>query len=58
MLEKEPQNRLGANNGVEELFAHPFLASINVEALVNKELVAPFKPKLNNDVFNVTNFDS
>jgi hypothetical protein len=56
-LEKDPANRLGSKNGVEEILSHPFLQSIEFDKLVNKELEAPFKPKLSEDLMDVSNFD-
>ena len=56
-MEKDPVNRLGSVNGLEDVLKHPFLASIDFEKLVNKELEPPFKPKLSDDVLDVSNFD-
>jgi serum/glucocorticoid-regulated kinase 2 len=57
LLEKDPANRLGSKNGLEEILAHPWLQSINVSSLVDKQIEAPFKPKLSEDVLDVSNFD-
>lgn len=38
--------------------SHPWYASINQEALVGKELVPEFKPKLSKNSLDVSNFDS
>jgi serum/glucocorticoid-regulated kinase 2 len=56
-LEKEPQNRLGSKNGLEEILAHPWFASLEIGKLVEKSIEAPFKPKLSEDVMDVSNFD-
>ena len=36
---------------------HPFLANMDFEKLISKEIEANFKPKLSDDIFDVTNFD-
>lgn len=56
-MEKDPANRLGSKNGLEEVISHPFLASMDFEKMIKKELDSPFKPKLTTDVFDVSNFD-
>ena len=45
-LEKEPQNRMGTTNDIEEIKAHPWFADINVKALLSKTIAPEFKPKL------------
>mmetsp|Transcript_42273 Transcript_42273/g.40498 ORF Transcript_42273/g.40498 Transcript_42273/m.40498 type:complete len:121 (+) Transcript_42273:1249-1611(+) len=57
LLEKDPANRLGSKNGLEEILAHPWLGSINIQQLVDKGIEAPFKPKLSEDIMDVSNFD-
>jgi serum/glucocorticoid-regulated kinase 2 len=56
-LEKEPANRLGSKNGLEEILAHPWFSSLEIGKLVEKSIDAPFKPKLSEDVMDVSNFD-
>jgi len=58
LLEKDPINRLGSKGGIEEVLAHPFLSTINFESLVDKQLEPPFKPKLTDDLLDVSNFDN
>lgn len=58
LLEKDPQNRLGSKEGIAEIMRHPFFNDLNLDELVNKRLHAPFKPKLSEDVLDVSNFDS
>jgi serum/glucocorticoid-regulated kinase 2 len=57
LLEKEPGNRLGSKNGLEEILSHPWMKAIDTEKLLAKEIEAPFKPKLSEDVMDVSNFD-
>ncbi len=58
LLDKDPQNRLGTKEGIAEIMRHPFFNDLNLDELVNKRLHAPFKPKLSEDVLDVSNFDS
>ena len=58
LLEKDPANRLGTKEGIDDIMRHPFFADLNVDDLVGKRIVPPFKPKLSQDLFDVSNFDS
>ena len=58
LLEKEPMNRLGSKEGIEEILRHPFFSDLNIEDLLGKRITSPFKPKLSEDVLDVSNFDS
>jgi serine/threonine protein kinase len=58
LLEKDPAGRLGSKDGIEEVMRHPFFADLNLDDLVGKRIEAPFKPKLSEDVLDVSNFDS
>jgi serum/glucocorticoid-regulated kinase 2 len=55
LLNKNPKKRLG-NNGFDEIKNHPFFESIDFNELENKNIPAPFIPKLNNNV-DVQYFD-
>ena len=57
-LDKNPKSRLGSNGGIEEILSHPWYASIDQKALINKQIVPEFKPKLSKNVLDVSNFDS
>ena len=57
-MEKDPVNRLGTKEGLEDIMKHPWLASIDFNKLLNKEIEAPFKPKLSTDLLDVSNFDT
>jgi hypothetical protein len=46
LLTKDKGQRLGRVNDVKDVMAHPWFASINVEKLLRKEIVPPFKPEL------------
>lgn len=57
LLQKDPANRLGSKDGVREVLKHPWFASIDLDKLLEKSIVPPFKPKLSADVLDVSNFD-
>ena len=56
LLIKKQNNRLGAQNGFEEIKTHPFFEGFDFDALLQKKLPAPFKPTLNGTL-DVGNFD-
>lgn len=56
-LMKDPKERLGTSGGLEEIISHPWFAGINVDDLLSKRLNPEFKPKLNSNIFDVSNFD-
>jgi serum/glucocorticoid-regulated kinase 2 len=57
-LEKDPINRLGTKEGLDEVMRHPWLQAIDFQKLLEKHLEAPFKPKLSADLLDVSNFDT
>ena len=56
-LSKDPKERIGYKNDVEEIIGHPWFADIDVNALINKQIEVEFKPKLSKNVLDVSNFD-
>ena len=56
LLNRNPQNRLGAKRGAAELKEHPFFSQINWELLYRKQVTPPFKPLVDSDE-SVANFD-
>jgi serine/threonine protein kinase SCH9 len=56
LLNRNPKHRLGAKNDAEELKAHTFFADTDWNAMMNKTVVPPFKPKLKS-VMDTSNFD-
>jgi serine/threonine protein kinase len=56
LLEKNVEDRLCSHFGIEELKNHPFFKSIDFDALLRKEIEAPFLPRIN-DKTDVQNFD-
>lgn len=56
LLNRNPKHRLGATDDAEELKRHPFFADVDWDALMKKNVVPPFKPKLKS-VLDTSNFD-
>ena len=56
LLIKKQDKRLGINKGFEEIKTHPFFQGFDFDALLNKKMEAPFKPKLSGKL-DVGNFD-
>lgn len=57
LLEKDPKKRLGADGDIEEILQHDWFKVIDIDMLLNKELDAPFIPKLTDNLEDVSNFD-
>lgn len=56
-LSKDPRHRLGNKGDVEEIIQHPWFSSINIEALLARQITPEFKPKLSSNILDVSNFD-
>ena len=54
LLKKNPNERLGKGE-FEQIVAHPFFSSVNIEYVVKKKTSAPRKPEISEDV--TANFD-
>ena len=52
--EKDPRKRF---NKLEEILAHPWFADLDAEKMTNKELKAPYVPKLSDNPLDVSCFD-
>ncbi|KAI5291029.1 hypothetical protein KEM54_006622 [Ascosphaera aggregata] len=50
LLNRNPKHRMGATNDALELMAHPFFNDIDWEALEQKNVPPPFKPKLTSEM--------
>ena len=57
LLIKNKDERLGSKNDFDEIKAHPWFKCINFDDLLNRNIPAPFKPALA-DQMDVTNFDT
>ena len=56
LLEKDVEKRLCYHEGIEEIKKHPFFKSIDFDALLRKEIEAPYIPIIKNST-DVRNFD-
>jgi hypothetical protein len=56
MIQRKPQNRLGASDGASEIKQHPWLRAFPWKDLNEKKLKAPFIP-LNEDNFDQRNIN-
>ena len=56
MLNKDPSKRLGAKKGLEEIKEHPFFNGVDFNAILKKEVPAPFIPTVKG-LKDVHNFD-
>lgn len=50
LLDKNKKKRLGAVNDMKEVLSHPFFNGIDIEKLLNKQLVPPYQPEINDDL--------
>jgi len=50
LLEKDKAKRLGAKSDIDEILAHPFFKSLDIEKLLAKELIPPYKPEIKDDL--------
>lgn len=57
-LAKKAEDRLGTQGGVNEVVQHPWFSDIDIDALMNRKIKPEFKPKLSNNILDVSNFDS
>jgi len=57
LLRKDRHQRLGSQGGSEEIIAHPFFKSIDVDKLLKKEIEAPFIPEKSKDAANAKYFN-
>lgn len=46
MLNKDRKARLGQNNDVDDILLHPWFKGLDIDALLKKQLPAPFIPKV------------
>lgn len=45
LLEKDPKTRLGRKKGGVEILSHPWFNDLDLDALLSKQMVPPFKPE-------------
>jgi len=53
LTQKDPANRLK----LDEIKVHPYFKSINWESLKGKEIDPPFIPRVENGMYDISNFD-
>ncbi len=59
LLRKRPNERLGAGKDVDDVMAHPFFKSIDMEKLLKKEIVPEYKPPVDpKDKYDLQNFQA
>uniref|UniRef100_A0A915N8M7 Ribosomal protein S6 kinase n=1 Tax=Meloidogyne javanica TaxID=6303 RepID=A0A915N8M7_MELJA len=58
LLNKDPNQRLGAKEGLEEIKKSKFFASINWSAIEKREMPGPLKPNITGGQTDVENFAS
>jgi serine/threonine protein kinase len=44
LCDKNPDTRLGSKGDMKELLDHPWLSCVNVNALLDKDVIPPYKP--------------
>lgn len=53
LLQKDPKERLGSKNDIDEIKKHPWLKDIDWNELYNRKMQPPLKPKISaEDVYN------
>ena len=57
LLDKDPNNRLGAQGDAEEVLSHPWFSTLDLKSLYEKKLVPPFIPTLSDDIEELVGFD-
>lgn len=57
LLNKDMDKRLGVDEDVEEILDHPWFSDLDMDKILAKEVVPPFKPWLEEDKYDTSNFD-
>ena len=58
LLTRDPKKRLGSGpNGANEVLQHPFFSSIDLDAMMRREVDPPFKPKVTEGKMDTGNVD-
>ena len=59
-LKKDPAERLGAKNGLQDIIGHPWFNGIDIEKMTRKEIPMPreYKPELSDNVLDLKYFSN
>ena len=57
LLEKDPKDRIGWNNGMVDIIKHEWFKDMDLDKLLNKEYTAPYIPVLSDNKEDVSQFD-
>lgn len=57
LLHKNMDLRLGADEDVDEVLSHPWFSSLDMDAILAKDIDPPYKPKLDGDKYDTSFFD-
>ena len=50
LLDKNKRKRLGAKADVAEIIEHPFFVGMDVSKMLRREMVAPYRPQISDDL--------
>lgn len=56
-MTKDPRERLGTSQGIEEIKKHPWFAEMDIDKLLKCKIDPPFKPTVSSDPLDVSHFD-
>ena len=56
LLEKNPQERLGARGGVDEILNHPWLKKLDRQDILDKKVPAEIIPNISENPFDINSF--
>ena len=56
LLKKNPQKRLGARGGVDEILNHPWLKKMDHQDILDKKVPAEFIPNISDNPFDIKSF--
>jgi serum/glucocorticoid-regulated kinase 2 len=57
LLDKNPETRLGSQDGIDEIMNHAWMQEIDLETLLKKGYPPPYLPKLSENPLDVDQFD-
>ena len=59
-LKKNPADRLGSKNGLDDIIGHPWFKGLDKDKMLKKEIVMPdsYKPQLSDDALDLRYFSN